>query len=231
MKEGLLKIIQESGYWRINIRPVVVPSEKLSFGECREIVQKSAVSLRGWDFPHISRKGDDTGGSTNGDVFVENWTNWWGFNEFWRMYQSTQFLAYIALREDTKPEEDFGNLNFSVLSTVGTVYQITEVMEFCNRLQVNGLYRDGLDLKITLKNTANRRLHAGKFSIPFFDVKITRASEIELQRTVEGTQLAEDYRSIAVDVCLELFDRFGWNPDKSQLKAQQESLYRRDAAY
>jgi hypothetical protein len=230
MKEGLLETIQASGYWRINVRPAVVPSKKLSFAECRQVVEKSAVSVRGWDFPNISREENDTGGSMNGDMFVENWTNWGGFNEFWRMYASTQFLAYVALREDTKLE-DHGDPTVAVLNTVGTVYQISEILEFCHRLQVNGLYKDGLDLNVTLKNTVNRRLETGKFSRPFFNLKVTNAPEIKLQREIESTQLAEDHRSIAINICLELFDRFGWNPDASQLQSVQERFYRRDFAF
>src|SRR5690349_4767858 len=116
MREGLLERIREVGHWRINYRPKIKPAAPLRLAQCREAVEKSRVSIRGWDFPHISvGRADGTGGFTNAGDHVENWTEWYGFREFWRMYRSTQFLAYLALREDVMPQEMGGSPNARVL--------------------------------------------------------------------------------------------------------------------
>lgn len=221
MKDGLLDRIRSVGHWRVNFRPLSTPREPLLLGKCREKVEKASVSIRGWNFPHISVRNDDEGGYSNEAEYVENWTDWYGFNEFWRMYPSTQFLAYLALREDTMPAE-YGNPKRRILDTESTVYQITEFIEFCHRLFRNSLYKDGLHVNIALVNTQNRILSPG-----IFDHRETNAERIELPKTVDPERLAEEHRTIAIDLCIQLFDRFGWNPDATQLQAKQDWIYRR----
>ena len=230
MKEGLLEKIQEFGHWRVNFRPLRELLQPLTLGRCRELVQLSAVSIRGWDFPHISRRNDDSGGSANGDGFVENWTDWSGFFEFWRMYKSGQFLSYIALREDTRPDEH-GNPQVPVLNHVATIYSITEFVEFIHRLHSHGLYEGGAQFSLELRNANKRVLTAGRFRVPFFDRYATGADILKLESRLSPQQCSEGHRDLAAELCLELFDSFGWNPAKSQIEADIDAFYRREWAY
>ncbi len=224
MKDGLLDRIRSFGHWRVNFRPLSAPGERLLLGQCREIVEKSSVSIGGWAFPYIRYRNDDEGGYSNEAEYVENWIEWFGYKEFWRMYPSTQFLAYVVLREDTRPEE-YGNPQRRILNTVDTVYQITGFIEFCHRLFKKGLYKDGPHIDIALINTKNRILVADqRVSI----CKETNAEQIALRRHLGPERIAEDHRAIAIDLCIHLFDRFGWNPDATQLQALQERFYRQD---
>jgi len=227
VKEGLIERIRAYGYWRINFRPLSLPEKQLLLGKCREIVVKSSVSIRGWDFPSISHRNDEHGGFSNEDNYVEDWTELQGFNEFWRLYSSSQFLAYVALREDTMPEAH-GNPKMRILITTSAVYEISEFLEFCHRLFKNGLYKDGLRLTLSLENTRGRILAAGWQRMPFPDRKQTNAERIELTELIYPERLAEEHRNISVDLCLRLFDRFGWNPDPTQIRAEQERFYRKD---
>ena len=88
MKAGLLDKIQSFGHWRVNLRPITPLDPQLTFQQCLELVRDNAVSIRGWDFPHVSNRQDDEGGWSRGDGFHENWCNWYGFYEFWHMYKS-----------------------------------------------------------------------------------------------------------------------------------------------
>jgi hypothetical protein len=230
MKEGLLDIIRSAGYWRINIRPNRIPAKAMLLGDCRDIVKRASVSIRGWDFPHINLRNDTDGGYSTEDTYFENWTHWNGFNEFWRMYASSQFLSYVALREDTKPSEH-GNPKLPVLNTIGTVYQITETLEFCHRLFENGLYEVGAVLKLSLVNSRGRVLTPGPYRIPFFDQKMSNSERIDLSIDLSADQLHEGYLDAAIELCVRLFDKFGWNPDPTQIKADQERFLRRDFQY
>jgi hypothetical protein len=227
MRDGLLELIRSKGHWRVNFRPLAAPANPMRLGECRALVERSSVSLRGWDFPHINHRTDEEGGYVNEAEYIENSTEWSGFNEFWRMYRSTQFLAYVALREDTDPF-GHGNPSRPILSTIGTIYQITEIMEFCHRLHANGIYQTGVNIHLSLLNTKGRVLSAGQNRILFFELKSTQAEQIDLNRAVDANAVSEEYRLIAVELCLDLFDRFGWNPDRSQVEADQERFYQRD---
>lgn len=230
MQNDLIETIRRYGHWRINLRPKVVPAEPVLLGRCQELVEKSSVSLRGWDFPHTSRGNTDDGGYLRGKDFVENWTNWFGMIEFWRIYKSTQFISYLCLREDTKPEEH-GNLQNPILDVVGTIYSVTEFCEFLHRLTNNGLYQQGATLSISLINTRGRVLRAGRGRVPFFDPKVTDAERLEVNREIHPRSWGDIYQSVAVDLCIELFDYFGWNPDRTQIQVEQEKFYRREWAY
>jgi hypothetical protein len=230
MKEGLLDRIRQVGHWRVNYRPVRAATEQLSLARCRELVEKARVSMRGWDFPHISYSRDDkpeNGGYANAGDHVENWTEWYGFAEFWRMYRSTQFLSYVALREDTMKEEH-GNPQVPILEVVSTIYSITEFAEFAHRLAGQGIYDAGATISIILSGTRGRQLRAGAGRFPFLEPHKTNVPQVEVNRSLSADRLkADDYRSFAVDACLEVFDQFGWNPARSQIEADQERFYQR----
>ena len=118
-----------------------------------------------------------------------------------------------------------------ILNTVGTTYSITEFVEFLHRLHKHGLYEGGAHLSVELRNTGNRVLSAGQFRIPFFDRYSTTADTLKLERRVYPEQMSDDYRELAVELCVELFDSFGWNPPKSQIEADIDRFYRREFAY
>ena len=81
--------IKSRGYWEVVIRPLKFEKERLeSLKDCANLVLENKVRLRGWDYPHVSSKY----GVQSGDNWVENVTDWSSYEEFWRMYQSGQFL-------------------------------------------------------------------------------------------------------------------------------------------
>ncbi len=230
MKAGLLEKIRSRGYWRVNFRPLAPVDEPILLTACRRAVEQSSVSIRGWDYPHISRKNDDEGGYTNSNEFVENWTDWYGFEEFWRLYQSTQFISFNSLREDTRPDEH-GNPKVPILNTVGTLYAVTEFFEFAARLWSHGLYQSGVEVIITLGNAQGRILQAGHGRVPFWDRLTTSAEKIEVRKSLDPSKLSGGQKGFAIRSCVEIFDKFGWSPDPSQLEADQERFYRRDWSY
>jgi hypothetical protein len=227
MQEGLLEKIRAVGHWRINYRPVGRRAEPLSLVRCRDVIQKSSVSIRGWDFPHVSHRNDDTGGFANVGNYIEDWTNWSGFLEFSRLYRSTQFLSYVALHEDTN-RTDYGNPSVPILDALSTVYSVTEFVEFLFRLCSHGLYESGVFLSIELRNTRGRYLHSGRNRIPFFDRFSTEAEVISVERNLTRFDLSDDQRRLAAGIALEVFDHFGWSPAQEQILTDIDRFYRRE---
>ncbi len=230
MKDGLLEKIKGYGHWRVNIRPLLSSGDLISFQQCFDSVRQSSVSIRGWDFPHISARNDDNGGFSRKENFVEDWTDWNGFIEFWRMYRSTQFLSYFCLRSDTGA---MGReiSQHKVLNIVDAVYSITEFLEFSHRLYMNGLYKNGALLSVNLVSNGPRYLETGINRIPFLDPKFSESSQISIEKTLSKDILSTSYRETAIKILLELFDHFGWNPDSSQIRSDQEKFYNRDWSY
>jgi hypothetical protein len=223
MQEGLEEKIRSVGHWRVNIRPTRPVEKKLLLGQAAEVVEKSRVSIRGWDYPHVDR-GTDYGGHGHVGEYVENWCDWHGHVEFWRMYRSTQFLHYRALWEDTEqnlPNKPHG----TVLSVLGAIYSVTEMVEFTSRLFHQGLYQSGANLNVTLGNTKGRQLWVTGLRMPFISEKKTQADAITIERAISTETLKESPRKSSLDMLLELFDHFGWNPDPSIIQNDQTRFY------
>jgi len=223
MKEGLLEQIRESGHWRVNIRPRD-PGPKRPLGELVDLVRRSTVSIRGWDYPHYSHRNDDDGGSENHVEFFENWTDWNGFKEFWRIYKTRQFLSYQMLHEDT----DYWNEGYEVgtaLNSIAASYSVFEFVEFAFRLSQTDTFPAGVDLHVRLGNSQGRRLYAGRGRIPFFGDKQTHGEQIEVSGTLRPSASQSDARDLAIAMCVEIFDAFNWSVSPEQLQQDQDKFY------
>jgi hypothetical protein len=232
MKVGLLDRIRSRGYWRINFQPKLLVETKSSLSECRDIVERNAVSLRGWQYPYVPVKQDDRQGSLPSGEFFEAWIDWWNHIEYWRSYRSRQFLHYIALREDWFAESDWDKelakkiLPGRAIGTARTIWQITEIFEFLSRLGRNDVYPSGAIVSLTLENTEGRQLWVDDPQrMPFLDEKKTGAARIEIRRELLPSEFSVQGAEIARSVIVELFDHFGWTGiSQENIRTQQEQL-------
>jgi hypothetical protein len=230
LKTDLLNKIKSRGYWRINFQPRKLIPEKLTHSNCREVVQKSQVRLRGWDYPFFPNKNDDEQGSAPSGEFFEAWIDWWNHIEYWRMYRSHQFIHYLALREDWLEKSDWSRALAQqispgqVIGTGGTIWQMTEVFEFLSRLGRAEFYPSGAVVSISLENTSDRQLWVDDPQrMPFFTAKKTGASRIEITREVDPSDFISQGVDIARSTILEFFDHFGWDQvSDANIRADQE---------
>lgn len=236
MNKDLIDKIKSRGYWRINFQPVVDKKKISSLGECKEIIEKNRVALRGWDYPHFpQRTGNDTGLEPAESHYV-GWIDWNNHKEFWHMYQSGQFLHYIALREDWL-EEDTWNPNLaekiktgSSLGIIGSVvFQMTEIFEFLARLGSAEIYDEGVTISISLNNTQNRELWVeDKMRAPLFSQYKTGADNIGYSNEYSKEQIITSSKDLAIEAIIYIFDHFGWHtPPIETIKRDQENLLAR----
>jgi|ERR1035437_3298709 hypothetical protein len=235
MKEGLIDKIKSRGYWRINLQPNTMKIRLDNLSNCESIVERNSVNLRGWDFPHIPKGKEEHGIINRYQSFVESWSDWSGYKEFWRMYKDGQFLCYRGLREDWfeehlyhsewastfKPKEYLGVL-YSV------IYEVTEFYVFSSRLSQEGLYDDGLVINIHLKNIFDRQLWLeDNHRIAFLFNKKTSAPELLFSKTYNQNDMIEKYQYFAREIISDVFDSFGWNPSHDIIISEQEKLLNR----
>lgn len=223
MNNELIEKIAEGTYWRINIRPSLVLKKSLSLKECYDNVDRARVSMRGWDFPHISTSVGESGGDVRAGNYYGNWCNWSGFTEFWRMYKSGQFLSYKKLVDDWFDRKS--DTNELPIHLVDAIYSITEYVEFASRLAKEGDYQGGVIIFVSLRNAKGRALEVGRGRMPFFNKKQTEAQSIDLIGEIPNRSDSEPV-SIATKLIAEFFDNFGWNPELPQIRAEQDRLYK-----
>lgn len=224
MDQALLDDIKGAGHWRINFRPTAPLAEKLSIKLCREAVSTSNVELRGWDYPHVLLRQDEHSGYANGENFFEAWTSFMTHREFWRMYQSGQFLHYRAMWEDR--EEHHGLPERPFLSVEGVIYLFTEIGEFSKRLISALAMPGGFDISVEARQTYGRRLWVGRNRMPFFEPKTTTAESVVINGQMAASG-SENPQQVALQMCRDFFDRFGWNPPDDQIQADQVRLLKR----
>ncbi|MCA2376671.1 hypothetical protein ACQZ5D_08305 [Agrobacterium sp. 22-211-1] len=225
MPEGFVDLIKSAGYTRVVVRPQSKP-EDISIADAKLLVEASSVSLRGWDYPHISLRDDDSGGYENFAEFAQNWCDWHHHREFWRIYKSGQFLHYKSLREDLTNDEHVPK-HRPVVGIGSLIFTVTEVVEFAHRLFRNGLYQRGSQIEFTLGQSHGRELWVDDPNrMPFTSPRATSSNSIKVERSLDPSHLlAGDPKETARSMLMEIFDAFGWRPSEDQLQNKQNQLY------
>jgi hypothetical protein len=223
----ILEKIKTRGYWEVSIRPTEHVEERIgSPGQCKEIVRNLRVSLRGWDYPHYDPKTDPIAGTN----YIEQSSEWSFFLEFWRYYQSGQFIHFFGIYEDWQDQAREGaRLNLPVtpaLSILSALYTITEIYEFASRLAARELLGDQCKISITVHHTQNRQLVMLVPSRHLFSSYICQIETIQRPPKVIPTrELIARSSELSFEHAIWVFQRFNWdNPPLGVLQEDQEKL-------
>lgn len=230
--ESLVAKIKSRGYWEVIIRPTRFEMERLSLSECSQIVQECRVSLRGWDYPHISRIPPHVGGVD----YVESLTDWNGQKELWRMYQSGQFAHLFGCMEDWLAEAAavLGPSQYdhikpgSVLSVLSTLYSVTEVYEFASRLAGKKLFDEAVFLSIILHGMRNRKLIMFDPGRSLFRDYVCNSLDLPRDKTIPVDELLGRGHELALGHTIWILEHFNWfSAPKEILREDQKKLIER----
>jgi hypothetical protein len=226
--QTILSKIRERGYWRVVIRPTSFEEKHIpEYSELFRIVERNAVRLRGWDYPHIDYKSQPE----RGNDWVGQEFQWEDELEVWRLYQSGQFVHYFAIAEEWRDESslrppDQGWAWGRHMYYISTVYSFLEIYEFAARLALSPAGGVMMHVEIELGNLKGRRL------IPeTIDYQLGREYRITLptwEHVWEGaqTELIASPRELAALATRELFARFGLDLGLDILKKLQGGIGR-----
>lgn len=228
---GLLSKIKSKGYWKVRFQPVQI-NEVPTLQRCLEIVEKSQVRL-GWVFPFIPRPDIETEKIYPGGDFYEAYSDLGARKEFWRFYKSGQFILFRALVEDWYAEDQHrkslaATTPPETILTVFTsvIYSITEAITFLARLGAHDIYKEGVQISLTLHKSANRKLqldHTHRHPLFYERRTVAPFLKIEDQRSIED--VIDNATAIASEYILKILDAFGYNPPAdSVLRDQNDYL-------
>ena len=209
----LTRKIRTAGYVEVSIRPSRFVADRVQpITSLFPIVQRCKVSLRGWDYPHIDRTQLDPVPNLD---FVEQESEWEHHLEWWRLYQSGQFLSLRGISYDWRDQSGVWpaseNLHSGDLLMVeDTLFRLAEVFEFAARLSNTAAGDDPMHVDITFGGLEGRALAVSDFRRIGF-VARTRAQIQEFpQKFVESSaELVAEPKSLAIHASQELFRRFG----------------------
>lgn len=221
----LLDKIHSRAYWRVLIRPSEFDSGRIpSLGQCKEIVEKSHVLLRGWDYPHFEDKD-----IRPGDEWIELGCDWEGRHlEFWRFYQSGQFVHHFTAIEE------FHQLTRTpapqrYMLVLNVLYTVTEIFEFAARLARHGVLRPGGEVSIRLHDMRDRELtHQDLRRSLGFGPYVSKLEQIGYEATPIQERLLGAAPELAIDAANAIFERFEWfNPPRDVLVEEQRKFLER----
>ncbi len=224
MTERLNKI-HSTGYWRVNIRPTSFEETRIdSLAACREIVEHSSVQLRGWDYPHVDQRE-----LANGEDWVESGADFRGNVEYWRFYQSGQFVHHFACREDHEldpnelpPGVHEPSPSRRYLSILSSLYTITEIFEFTARLASRGVLSPQALISIKLVGTEGRQLFFWDAGRHLSRDYICRIPEMTFSTTYAEAELLAQASELALGTTAWIFERFNWTPVPTGVLARDQ---------
>jgi hypothetical protein len=226
-------------HWRVNVRPEHHNPELLpTLSACLETVRATKLSLRGWDFPHISNK---PGQTTTGRNWVASFGEFMSHVEYWRFYQSGQFLYLGAVREALSKEwisqlrgaaQAHASWRTDVnweqvpgfFSLLNFLYTVTEIFEFPARLAQRGIYAGQVSITIELKRVKGFVL-TPEIDRAWSDVRATTEDTIGRTWTVDSRELLASSADISLAATAWFFERFNWlDPSVDVLKKDQQKF-------
>ena len=228
--EERLKKIYSTGYWRVNIRPTRFEQTRIpSLKTCHEIIESSIVRLSGWDYPYL-----DPEETANGDDWIQSGRDHVRYVEYWRFYQSGQFIHHFACFEDlTNPSEmsqyiEKPSPSGRYLSILSTLYKVTEIFEFAARLASKNILSPKAEISIKLVGMDGRQLFCWSRSRYLSMDYICRIPEITFFETYQISDLLTSAREFALDATVYIFERFNWTfIPRSLLAEEQKKLLER----
>lgn len=224
--EELLAEIKSRGYWRVEIHSTEYQDNRLSTrAAMQDILSSATVSLRGWPYPYF--RAEET---TYNGKWLEGQVNWSYFREYWRLYESGQWLHYLGLHgawitreilfegRSPLPPQHPGYLH--VRGDV--LYTLTEILRFAMGLAQGGVFDPAVFLSIQLHNTRDYMLFESFER--FFPHEYVNQSDrpIEQQQSVPVGQLAAIADQIALEMAIKVFSVFGWVPGKAAVRTLAE---------
>lgn len=231
--------VTESPYWKVTIRPDLYEEELIpSRSECLRLVEKTRVRLRGWDFP----------AGTSGESPIVQGGTWIGTScqfmstiEFWRFYQSGQFVHWSAVREVTESQwhdklQQTARRNLShgqdidsnavpgFISIINLLYNVTEIFEFAARIVQAGIYKGDVSVRIELHDVENFVL-AADFNRMLRRRYVATENNLVKTWTVKSDELVANSADYSLKAAAWFFESFGWmEPDMDGLKKDQEAF-------
>lgn len=229
MSTQLLDKIRSRGYWQVIVRPNLFQDKLIpKMSELYPLLQRSKVSLRGWDFPHLDSRTEPERHSD----WIEQEYEWDRFLEVWRFYQSGQFIHISGIKDDWLEQSRLSSVPpywkpNAFLSIPGVVFRFTEIYEFTARLALTEPFAnvDGYVLQVLIRGLKGRRLHFDDLR-PMQDSNqwVSNTEEYRFEARHAAGELIAHPRELALNPSRVLFERFHWDPTDAVLREIQQEL-------
>jgi hypothetical protein len=218
--------IRSRGYFEIVIRPEAFVKERLAYEDLWTTIQRCALSLRGWDFPHLG--GQETVERLEDSIRQSE--DWQYYREVWRFFQSGQFAYLGGITEDWAERSERWQPSpvpagaSGLLGTQDVVARFTETYELAARLANTLAGDDQMRISLALRGLAGRQLYAEDPARHLSQVFKAAVTEYVVEETVERGALLADSRGLARIAVRKLLLRFGFDIHETVVSDLQGKL-------
>jgi len=233
----ICKRIKQSPHWRITIRPTVFDAYLIpALPDCWKTIEPCAVSLRGWDYPHIDRSD-----RANGKDWIASWCDFMDHHEYWQFFQSGQFAHLFSFREDARPnalqtalskplvEIPTGQEPTGCIDIIETLFRLTEIYEFTSRLSQKMALEGSILIRVELAQVKSRILTVLDFRREWWGYYPSVEDNLIHTTEIPVAELIGNSAQLALDATLWFFHRFQWNdPNRTVLQNDQQKLLTRN---
>ena len=220
--DALIEEIKSQGYWRVEIRSAEYLPKRLTTRESmQELLSSATVSLRGWPYPYYEAR--ET--SYNGQ-WLEGGVAWEKYREYWRFYESGQWIHYAKLyTAGVTREELFRNMSPPPPEHAGYVYvrggilfTLTEIFRFAVGLAQGGILDPIAFLSVELHNTKDYML-VESFD-RFFPFRYVNEwdTPIAYEQSLPTNELSAVADQKALEFAIKVFSVFGWVPAEAAVR-------------
>ncbi len=226
-------------HWRVIFRPTEYNEQLIpSLGKCYDVIEKNKLSLRGWDYPHLSTRDTERG---QGNNWVASWSDFMSHYEYWRFYQSGQFIHLFGVREATAADwrkkleseirshlSHMPNVDWQkvpgFISIINFIYSVTEIHEFAARLCQAQIYSGTINIIIELKGIKGYVLTA-PWERAWHNYYAASEDVLKNSNSYESDKLVATSKETAMNTIIWFFERFGWlNPPASMISQDQDKF-------
>jgi len=224
----LIDKIKERGYWLVRVRPDAYEPDRVEkLADLERAVRESAVSLRGWDFPHYDYK-QPPARSQEG---VQQELDWEHFVEMWRATRSGQFVSLSAFPEDWRDQSGLWppGPNWSpsaVLSVESTVFRFLEIYEFAARWTGALSLESSVVVSMSIHGLAHRQLQLGPRRIGLSRPRVSTSDEWSSEARYSPAELVAQSADLAIAPAISLFELFGFDISAETVRDMQKEIAR-----
>ena len=214
--DEVMKKLQSKGYWEVSLKPSTFNPKKFSREQCKEIIQKCQVRLRGWYYPTIGNKLEEFYAGENYFAGVVDYSS---HIEAWRFYQSGQFVHYHAFWEDWekgiswrigfRPDYDEKQV-LKVNGIILTLYTVAEIYQLASNFIKENVFVDKFTISMILHDTQGRSLAlSDPMRMLYKDYKCM-IDTIKFEKEYDVKSFDENIHSNVMEVVLDIFYSFNW---------------------
>ncbi len=221
-------LVKSRGHWIVRIRPIDYNNERVPrLSDLEDAVRRSAVELRGWDFPHYEHRTRPL----RTDEYIEQELRWEHYVELWRAYRSGQFISVSALWGDWRDNSSLwpaptGWKAGSTLGVEDTVFRFVEIYEFASRWAQAASFGKSTVIDCILRRLKGRKLELGARRIGFMYPRTAAQDEWRFSKEYATALLFSAPRDLAIPPAIQLFELFGWDVNENIVRSIQAELRR-----